>query len=96
MTLPMKDVSVAAIQLSNRLHEGSMASKYAPRGLSVDFSLDRWERLLGNDDDERIWKANSWRGELAGSQDGGSGYEGPSDDEFKGMFERILSPPNVS
>ncbi len=59
------------------------------RSDEVDTQLGRWERLLGDRDDSRVWKAINWKGEfVAGNKEGSC----PSSDEFKAHFEDILNP----
>ena len=58
------------------------------RSEQVDMQLGRWERLLSDGDDSRVWKAINWKGEFAGENNEKSC---PSSDEFKAHFEAILN-----
>ena len=51
--------------------------------------LGRWERLLDDSDDARVWRAISWKGELEAALDS---VRCPSDEEFKVHLERVLNP----
>ena len=54
----------------------------------LDTQLGRWEKLLSDRDDSRVWKAINWKGEFAGENNGKSC---PSNDEFKAHFDAILN-----
>ena len=58
------------------------------RSEQVDMQLGRWERLLSDRDDSRVWKAINWKCEFAGEN---SEKSCPSSDEFKAHFEAILN-----
>lgn len=63
------------------------------REVYSDDSLGRWERLLGDGDDSRVWKAIDWKGNLNMS---GYGVDDcPNDEEFKAHFESVLNPPGI-
>lgn len=59
------------------------------RSDQVDMQLGRWERLLSDRDDSRVWKAINWKGEFASEN---NDKLCPSSDEFKAHFETILNP----
>lgn len=50
---------------------------------------DRWDRLLQDRDDSRVWRAIDWKGKYQGDckEDGR-----PSDQEFKEFYEEVLNP----
>ena len=51
--------------------------------------LGRWEELLSDKDDSRVWKAINWKGEFAAERSDGSCL---SSDKFRVHFEDILNP----
>ena len=54
--------------------------------------LNRWERLLGDADDARVWQAISWKGDFESSRHNTGVSNVPSDEEFKAHFENVLNP----
>ena len=59
----------------------------------ADFE-NRWDRIIKNKDDERIWKAVNWKGEYCEVDN--KEVERPTDEEFKQFFENFSeSHPNV-
>ena len=55
--------------------------------------LGRWERLLDDDDDSRVWRAIDWRGNF---ENDFKNICRPSDEEFKAHFESILNQPSTA
>ncbi len=56
--------------------------------------LGRWERLMQNADDARVWRAIDWKGNYSTSVYGDGAL--PSDVEFRDHFEKILNPAQVT
>ena len=58
-----------------------------------DPSLSKWERLLQNKDDKKVWAAINWHGELLDSQLGPSqnASTSPADHQFREFFESTLN-----
>ena len=57
-------------------------------------SENRWDRMLKDKDDERIWKAVNWKGDYCEFQN--KTVDKPTDEEFKHFFENISDGhPNV-
>ena len=86
------DVNVLASNVTDALYTCAVksVSRVRSEGYSND-NLGRWEKLLGDGDDARVWKAIDWRGNVTMS-----GYGGdicPNDEEFKAHFESVLNPP---
>ena len=54
-----------------------------------DGDMGRWERLLNDNDDVRIWRAINWKGEYNKCNNSDC-Y--PTDDEFKHFYESNLNP----
>ena len=50
--------------------------------------LSRWERLLCDPDDARVWKALDWKGQFS---DNITNNDSPSDEEFKQFYEAYLN-----
>ena len=55
-----------------------------------NMNLGRWERLLDDKDDARVWRAIDWRGDYS---DTPGERCAPSDEEFKTHFESVLNRP---
>ena len=87
------DVNVFANNISNALYECAESSRCTPAPRANHASnLGRWERLLEDADDARVWKAISWKGDFEASK---SNKDTPSDEDFKVHFEHVLNPGNV-
>ena len=50
---------------------------------------DRWQRIIKCNDDNLLWKAVNWKGEVDFQQESD---EKPSDEQFKAHFEQLLFP----
>lgn len=55
----------------------------------INDGMGRWENLLRDKDDSKIWRAIDWRGEYMGKVNN----DCPSNDEFKEYFESTLGQP---
>ena len=53
-------------------------------------SLDRWERLLMDNDHKGIWKAISWNGKIEHNTN-----DSPDDEQFREHYERLLLNPDA-
>ena len=60
---------------------------------SVSSNSNRWERLIEENDQAKIWQAINWRGEIMDDSD--ITVSKPTDDEFKDYFDQIFSPSGV-
>lgn len=96
------DINAFAKLVSDTLYECARKSRQT-REANVNPSgahFSRWERLLSDADDARVWKAISWKGDFETSES--SSTDLPSDEEFKRHFEGVLNslpdapPPHVS
>ena len=54
-----------------------------------DVTLGRWERLLNDKDDSRVWRAVNWKGEIDVNNPRDMC---PSDEEFRIHLEAVLNP----
>lgn len=54
----------------------------------------RWERMLENNDNPKLWQAINWRNELRECDNNNDSK--PSDDTFKSYFEEIFNPTNTN
>ena len=52
----------------------------------------RWQRILENKDQAKLWQAINWRGEITETY---TSDNSPSDVVFKDHFEEIFNPPNT-
>ena len=83
------DINADIIALTNCLYKCASKSSRQPNQVAVDAALSRWERLLHDSDDKRIWEAIDWQGEYKENKnDNGA----PSDEEFKAFFEAVYNP----
>lgn len=94
------DVDEFANGISNVLYGCSKASCCQDTPQPCNMSQDRWDRLLQDDDDARVWCAINWKGEVAqkGEQTVGQDEQThtvPSDEEFKLSLEGVLNSPNT-
>ncbi len=64
MTTEYENVDDFANNVTNALYECAATSRCAQDVQNVDNNLGRWERLMGDKDDARIWRSINWRGEL--------------------------------
>ena len=88
------DVSDVECGITNALYSCVQESVCRnQRSDNVDMQLGRWEKLLSDKDDSRVWKAINWKGELAAERSDGSC---PSSDEFRDYFEHILNPDVIN
>ncbi len=75
--------------LTNTLYKCAKDSRCNHLPSAVDSSLDRWERLMNDPNDKKVWEAIDWRGEY---RENSSCKEGPSDEEFQSFFETLYNP----
>ena len=83
------DVDADIDALTGILYRCADRSILNPNPVGVDPALNRWERLMNDADDKRIWEAIDWRGEYKESSDENNA---PSDEEFKAFFEDVYNP----
>ncbi len=88
---PNGDVNSYADGVVDILYECADVCKCDRRRPGGDPALERWDRLLNDPDDARIWRAIDWKGEYVGVNDSNGR---PTDQEFKTFYEELLSPPN--
>ncbi|MPC74570.1 hypothetical protein E2C01_068933 [Portunus trituberculatus] len=79
--------------VSDLMYENVVNCKSKMCGADEEDNVGRWERLLEDKDDVRVWKAVNWKGEYGYDQ--GKDEQCPSDEEFKKHFEAVLNPPDV-
>lgn len=87
------DINVSVDRICASLYacsEKSVACQTNDYSLSA---LGRWERLLEDRDDSRVWMAIDWKGNFGGER--GSACR-PSDEEFKVHFESIYNPSDTA
>lgn len=86
------DVNVFASRISESLYacaESSVCVTQPSGSEEESVHLGRWERLLDDSDDARVWKAINWKGDIEASDVGNDNR--PSDSDFKVHFERLLN-----
>lgn len=76
-------------EISDTLYLCASESKYERQHVNEDINLDRWNRLLSDNNDTNIWNAINWKGEYAQRNDGI--VQTPSDEDFKLCIENALS-----
>ena len=84
------DTDVTIDTVTDILYKCAKDSKRnpTPAAAPVDSQLHRWEKLLNDPNDKRMWEAINWRGEYKEKKDEKAT---PSDEEFKVFFEGIYS-----
>ncbi len=81
------DVDVMAENLSDVLYACATRSEVkACTGDRDEGALSRWERLLQDKDDSRVWKPIDWKGNV--DVNSGSDESRPSDTEFKATLSK--------
>ena len=77
---------------SESIYKCANESKMRFREIEIDPLVDRWERILQDRDDSRVWKAVNWSGDFETGNDNDNAV---SDEDFKVFFERILNPQGI-
>lgn len=91
--LNYNNVDTCAEAISDVLYKCCKESQQADNRVRSDNqSLDRWERLISDSCDTRIWQAIDWKGEYKETNDN---FMCPDDEQFKAFFEDLFNPPNV-
>lgn len=79
--------------LSSELYDCAVRSKIHDQIAEVrDNHLGKWERLLQDKDDARVWQTIDWRGNFGKVMH--DREESPSAEDFKAYFEGMLNPPH--
>ena len=76
-------------EISETIYKCARESKSVSEEIVLDHLSDRWERILQDRDDSRVWKAVNWNGDFETRKDDTSSV---SDEDFKEFFEKILNP----
>ena len=87
----VNDVNNFAQNISNVLYECARSSREVRDegrvGVHSNSSLARWDRLLLDRNDRRVWQAINWKGCL--QEDTRTGVR-PTDEEFKNFYEELM------
>ena len=83
------DVNSFSETVSDALYKCARASRGEAVSERDDISLDRWDRLMQDRDDTRVWQAIDWKGNLQAND---KSTIVPSDTEFKQFYESVMSP----
>ena len=86
------DINESADAVVDALYKCSKESEVDITEPEVDLMLQRWERLLNDTNDARVWQAIDWKREYREVNDHAAG---PDSDQFKTFFEDLFNPPNV-
>ena len=80
-----------ADSVSNILYKCSQASRIRDTSTpnDTDDTLERWDRLLNDDDDTRVWQAIDWKGQYRETNDN---CVCPNDEQFKDFYDELLNP----
>lgn len=84
------DINVTAEGMTEMLYECIRKSENRTCDNYDGNNLSRWERMLQDRDDSRVWKAIDWRGNVTMMST--NAQSRPTDDDFKTHFETILNP----
>ena len=87
------DVNVMTNKVTDALYECVTRSEVRGRGGVSDDGLGRWQRMLSDRDDARVWKAVNWKGDVDVMNDGDENL--PSDTESKDYFEELFNPDDM-
>ena len=80
--------------VSNILYECSQNSQTRYNvSNNNDNSLERWDRLLNDNDDARVWQAIDWKGQY---QENNDNRICPNDEQFKDFYEELLNHTRVA
>ena len=82
-----------AEEVADTLYECSRISYNDNRSTGVDATANRWDKLLRDNDDKRVWQSIDWKGEYRETIDNS---RCPDDEEFKLFFEELLKPSDVT
>ena len=85
------DVNITALNITEYMYV--CASKSRLRGELVVTDDSRWERIPEDNDQDKLWKAINWRGEM--TENPSKPECKPSDETFKTHFESVFNPPNT-
>ena len=88
------DTETCVRDVCSVLYQCARGSRVRCNHSEYDDSVSRWERLVEEGDDGRLWRAINWRGELSGGEDVGGVRLTPTDGEFKDHFESLYNPPD--
>ena len=89
------DVNVAIENCNDVLYRCAKSSISIPGNHVVGSTLSRWERLLRDTDDRRMWQAIDWQGRYKSDDFTEQKNKGPTDEEFKNHFADVFNPQNV-
>lgn len=81
------------IRVTETLYQCVQKARCVTGRHSVEVTHDRWERMMNDKDDLRIWRAVNWKGEFEGENEWS---DKPPDQEFKAFYENILNSPSSS
>ena len=87
---PGADINDYAEAISNTLYGCADASRCEERGPRCDMNMSRWDRLMDDPNDDRIWRAIDWQGQYSDAKQPDCR---PSDQDFKVFYEELLNPP---
>lgn len=80
------DINDFANELTEMLYESNQDQVVVD---NVNTTTGRWDRLLHDGDDARVWQAVDWNGKV---QDNSTTNATSTDDKFKTFYESMLSP----
>lgn len=95
--IPQVEPSIdsAINQVTDIFYRNANASQYVAVAPPVDVTVSRWERLLSDTDDKRMWQAIDWRGEYKDESVNHDRNGCPSDEDFKLFYEEVYNPQHI-
>ena len=100
ITIPVinnTDVNVFASDISESIYNcvrscssRNMAQSRPNSNIQSNSYHSRWDQLLHDPDDSRVWRALDWRGEFSDSNNS-KNQGSPTDDEFKELYENQIN-----
>ena len=93
MLYDIDDVNIFNINITDALYKCAKESYGGTVREENDNSVNRWEKLLREGDDKRVWQAINWRGNLHTCT---KSQVTPSDEQFKEYFENNFNVNDVN
>lgn len=90
--IDLDDINAYADAITDTLYSCSKECYQKERGPPVSPVMERWDRIMRDDDDGRVWRAIDWKGQ---DSEGNGNKICPDDKQFQLFFENMFNPPEV-
>ena len=88
-----ESIDVSGSNLCDIFYECTDKSVIRKPVSNVDITVNRWERLLSENDSAKIWRAINWHGELQTNITDSSNTSPPSEEEFIEHITQLCDHP---